>query len=60
MAPLADALAGHMPVERTDSVAELIEFVPDCLKDGDVLLIKGSNSIGLSRLVETLAASEVA
>jgi UDP-N-acetylmuramoyl-tripeptide--D-alanyl-D-alanine ligase len=60
MAPLADALAGTVPVERAKDVTEVLEFVPDRLADGDILLVKGSNSVGLSRLVETLAASEVA
>ncbi len=59
MAPLADALAGDLPIERVKDVSEVLELVPDRLADGDVILIKGSNSVGLSRLVERLAASEV-
>jgi UDP-N-acetylmuramoyl-tripeptide--D-alanyl-D-alanine ligase len=60
MAPLADALAGDVLVQRAKDVSEVMEFVPDRLTDGDVVLIKGSNSVGLSRLVEKLTASEVA
>lgn len=60
MAPLADALAGDVPVERAKDVNDVLQLVPDRLTDGDVILVKGSNSVGLSRLVEKLAASEVA
>jgi len=60
MAPLADALAGDVPVERAKDVSEVLELVPDRLADGDVILVKGSNSVGLSKLVDKLAASEVA
>lgn len=60
MAPLADALAGAVTVERAKDVNDVLDLVPDRLADGDVILIKGSNSIGLSRLVDRLAASEVA
>jgi len=60
MAPLADALAGDLTVERAKDVNDVLDLVPDRLADGDVILIKGSNSIGLSKLVDRLAASEVA
>jgi UDP-N-acetylmuramoyl-tripeptide--D-alanyl-D-alanine ligase len=59
MAPLADALAGDVPVERAKDVSEVLEIVPGRLADGDVILVKGSNSVGLSKLIETLATSEV-
>ncbi|MBN8830114.1 MAG: UDP-N-acetylmuramoyl-tripeptide--D-alanyl-D-alanine ligase [Sphingomonadales bacterium] len=58
MAPLADALAGDVPVERMKDVREVLEFLPDRLTDGDVVLVKGSNSVGLARLVDALTASE--
>jgi len=60
MAPLADALAGTIPVELVKNSNQAIEIASQSIRDGDVLLVKGSNSIGLSRLVERLAASEVA
>ena len=60
MAPLADALAGDVPVERAKDVTDVLNLVPERLVDGDVILIKGSNSVGLSRLVDKLAESEVA
>ncbi len=60
MAPLAYALAGDVPVERAKDVNEVLEYMPDRLTDGDVVLVKGSNSIGLSRLVDKLSQSKVA
>ena len=60
MAPLADALRDDLIVERASNADEAIEIMEDVLKDGDVVLVKGSNSVGLSRLVERLCASEVA
>jgi UDP-N-acetylmuramoyl-tripeptide--D-alanyl-D-alanine ligase len=41
-------------------VSEVLEIVPGRLADGDVILVKGSNSVGLSKLIEKLAMSEVA
>lgn len=60
MAPLADKLAGNTPVEQMKDVNEVLAVLPDRLRGGDVVLIKGSNSVGLSRLVEALSMSEVA
>jgi UDP-N-acetylmuramoyl-tripeptide--D-alanyl-D-alanine ligase len=60
MAPLADALAGAVPVERMKDVRDVLEFLPNRLTDGDVVLVKGSNSVGLSRLVDALTANGVA
>ncbi|MBB5984586.1 UDP-N-acetylmuramoyl-tripeptide--D-alanyl-D-alanine ligase [Sphingobium lignivorans] len=60
MAPLADALAGDVPVERAKDVTDVLDLLPGRLRGGDVILVKGSNSIGLSRLVDRLAAEEVA
>ncbi|HWJ69755.1 MAG TPA: UDP-N-acetylmuramoyl-tripeptide--D-alanyl-D-alanine ligase [Sphingobium sp.] len=59
MAPLADALAGEVSVERVKDVNDVLDLVPDRLADGDVILVKGSNSIGLSKLVDRLATDEV-
>ncbi|MFQ3595581.1 MAG: UDP-N-acetylmuramoyl-tripeptide--D-alanyl-D-alanine ligase [Sphingomonadaceae bacterium] len=39
---------------------EALAWAEESLRDGDVLLVKGSNSVGLSRLVEALAMREVA
>jgi len=60
MAPLADALAGEVSVERVKTVNEVLALLPARLADGDVILVKGSNSVGLSGLVAHLAASGVA
>lgn len=59
MAPLADALAGTLMVEQVASADAAIERVAGVLKDGDVVLVKGSNSVGLSRLVNVLRAETV-
>lgn len=59
MAPLADALAGEIAVEHVDSAYEAIDRVAALLGDGDVVLVKGSNSMGLSRVVAALSAETV-
>jgi len=60
MTPLADALAGEVSVERVKNVNDVLDMLPARLADGDVILVKGSNSVGLSQLVDRLTASEVA
>lgn len=59
MAPLADALAGSVPMELATDVQAATDRVAGMLKDGDVVLVKGSNSVGLSRLVAALSAETV-
>jgi UDP-N-acetylmuramoyl-tripeptide--D-alanyl-D-alanine ligase len=59
MAPLADALAGDVTVELVNNAAEATDRVAGRLKGGDVILVKGSNSVGLSKLVTFLAAETV-
>jgi UDP-N-acetylmuramoyl-tripeptide--D-alanyl-D-alanine ligase len=59
MAPLADALAGRIEIDRVATAQEAIAQVAGMLKDGDVVLVKGSNSVGLSRLVTSLSAEMV-
>jgi len=58
-AVLAKALAGKVEVELVGYAQDAIDRVADMLKDGDVVLVKGSNSVGLSRLVTTLSAEMV-
>ncbi|WP_093317408.1 UDP-N-acetylmuramoyl-tripeptide--D-alanyl-D-alanine ligase [Sphingomonas jatrophae] len=55
MAPLADAL-GHDPlhVAHVASADEALAYVGPILAPGDALLVKGSNGVRLSRLVEAL------
>jgi UDP-N-acetylmuramoyl-tripeptide--D-alanyl-D-alanine ligase len=59
MAPLAEALDGTLWVEQVKDVADAIEQIAGRLKDGDVVLVKGSNSVGLSKLVSVLGAETV-
>jgi UDP-N-acetylmuramoyl-tripeptide--D-alanyl-D-alanine ligase len=55
MSPLADALDGHMQIERAASVEEATDALLRILRPGDAVLVKASNSVGLARLVERVA-----
>lgn len=59
MAPLAEALKGGIAVDQVADAAEAIAQVSAMLKDGDVVLVKGSNSVGLSRLITALSVETV-
>ncbi len=59
MRPLAAALSGKMQVDLADDAQAAIEQVGVMLRDGDVVLVKGSNSVGLSRLVAALSVETV-
>ena len=59
MAPLAEALSGDMKLDLVTDAHEAIAQVGAMLKDGDVVLVKGSNSVGLSRLVTALSVETV-
>ena len=52
---LASALEGRIAVDRAADVDEAIERLLAILAPGDAVLVKASNSIGLARLVETVA-----
>jgi UDP-N-acetylmuramoyl-tripeptide--D-alanyl-D-alanine ligase len=54
MRPLAEALAGKIEFSHCDSVDLALAGVRAQLRAGDAVLIKGSNSVGLSRLVAAL------
>ena len=56
MAPLAKALGQKVNFEHVPDVASAIGLARAEIGPGDAVLVKGSNSIGLSRLVEALAA----
>lgn len=58
MAPLADKLSGEIAVEHVENSTQAIDIAMTKITNGDVVLVKGSNSIGLTRLVEQLAGSE--
>jgi UDP-N-acetylmuramoyl-tripeptide--D-alanyl-D-alanine ligase len=55
MVPLGEALGGDIAIERADSVDEATEALRHLLRPGDAVLIKASNSVGLAKLVESMA-----
>ena len=63
MTPLAEALAG-LPLERRPEfdhgadVESVLAALRETLRPDDVLLIKGSNSVGLGRLVTALTGED--
>ena len=58
MAPLADALKRRLDVRHVaDAQAALVELAPLLAAD-DVLLVKGSNSMRLARVIEALGAND--
>ncbi|TAK07814.1 MAG: UDP-N-acetylmuramoyl-tripeptide--D-alanyl-D-alanine ligase [Rhizorhabdus sp.] len=54
MAPLANALEGRIDFAHVPDAGAALDSVDALLAPGDAILIKGSNAIGLSRLVEHL------
>jgi UDP-N-acetylmuramoyl-tripeptide--D-alanyl-D-alanine ligase len=55
MAPLAESLAGRVQVEHVPDAATARGLLESILRPGDVVLVKGSNAIGLARVVQALA-----
>ncbi len=55
MEPLAKALEGKTECVHVADAAAALEVVRSLIRAGDTVLIKGSNSIGLSRVVAGLA-----
>jgi UDP-N-acetylmuramoyl-tripeptide--D-alanyl-D-alanine ligase len=55
MEPLAKALEGKVEFDHVADAAAALESVKGLVRAGDAVLIKGSNSIGLSRVVSALA-----
>ena len=51
---LYDVLPSSLKGKHVDTVEELIDVLPARLKGNDVVLVKGSNSVGLSKLVNKL------
>lgn len=58
MAPLAAALEGRTEIFHAPDAATALETIVPLLRDGDAILIKGSNAVGLGRLVETLTSGK--
>ncbi|MEJ7925512.1 UDP-N-acetylmuramoyl-tripeptide--D-alanyl-D-alanine ligase [Sphingobium sp. AN641] len=56
MAPLADALDGAIAYDHVPDAATATQRLRDSMRAGDAILVKGSNGIGLSRLVAALNA----
>ncbi len=55
MDPLARALPAGIEHEEVPDTASAITALRGLIRPGDTILVKGSNSVGLSRLVEELA-----
>lgn len=62
MAVLADAMRNSLEprphLTHVDNADEALSALRDQMRDGDAVLIKGSNSVGLSKLVSALVAIE--
>ena len=56
MTPLADALNGVMDYDHVPDAASATSLLTTHMRAGDAILVKGSNGIGLSRLVAALVA----
>jgi len=54
MAPLAHRLEGRMALAHVPDADAAIRMVKARMQPDDVILVKGSNSVGLSRLVAAL------
>jgi UDP-N-acetylmuramoyl-tripeptide--D-alanyl-D-alanine ligase len=54
MLPLAQALGGVIAFDHVPDAAAATELVKNEMRGGDAILVKGSNGIGLSRLVAAL------
>lgn len=56
MKPLAKALEGRIELVQRPDAASALERLSKILEPGDAVLIKGSNAIGLSRVVDSLVS----
>ena len=56
MAPLADALGGRISVQPVADADTALSLLCDLLRPDDAILVKGSNAVGLSRVVAGLTA----
>jgi UDP-N-acetylmuramoyl-tripeptide--D-alanyl-D-alanine ligase len=54
MAPLKNALEGKCETVHAENSAEALEALNGIMRGGDTILIKGSNAVGLARIVEAL------
>lgn len=58
MTPLAERLSGQTDVRHLADAAEALAAVRSLLRAGDAVLIKGSNAVGLARVVSGLTSGE--
>jgi UDP-N-acetylmuramoyl-tripeptide--D-alanyl-D-alanine ligase len=58
MAPLAKALEGKIETVHCASADVALESLRGWMKSGDAILIKGSNAVGLSRLIGALSGGK--
>lgn len=58
MTPLAHRLEGRMALAHVANADEARDALESTMRAGDAILIKGSNSVGLSRLVAALTGGE--
>jgi UDP-N-acetylmuramoyl-tripeptide--D-alanyl-D-alanine ligase len=59
MAPLVESLAGRLDVAHVPDGAAAQARLEQMLRPGDAVLVKGSNAIGLGRVVSALARESV-
>jgi UDP-N-acetylmuramoyl-tripeptide--D-alanyl-D-alanine ligase len=55
MLPLDDALAGRVHLDRVETVEQATSALRRMVRAGDAVLVKASNSVGLAKLVESMA-----
>ena len=55
MRPLEEALGGRVHLDRVESVDQATDALRKLLRPGDAVLVKASNSVGLAKLVESMA-----
>jgi len=58
MAPLAKALEGRIDFEHVPAHSAAVGRLKDLIRPGDAVLVKGSNSVGLSHVVTALTNGE--
>jgi len=56
MRPLAEQVVGKVALDLASSVEDATDILLRTLHPGDAVLVKASNSVGLAKLVETVAA----
>ena len=58
MAPLAKALEGRIDFEHVPAHSAAVGRLGDLIRPGDAVLVKGSNSVGLSHVVTALTSGD--